>query len=90
MTSVLSEAPFFVRLGVNILIRKLDSQPIIKMSVYDYLWESSDPILKLAAKMVPSMIPTDNVGVLNMVSPAWRVDLNADLQLRYLSFAGRK
>ena len=90
MTSVLSEAPFLVRLGLNILIRKLDSQPIIKMSVYDYLWESSDPILKLAAKMVPSMIPTDNVGVLNMVSPAWTVDLNANLQLRYLSFAGRK
>ena len=68
IASTLSEAPFFLKLGLNILIRRLDSQPVIKMSVYDYLWKNSDPILRLAAKVVPSMIPTDNVGVLDMVS----------------------
>ena len=65
---MLSEAPFFLKLGMNILIRRTDSQPVLKMSVYDFLWKNSDPILQLAAKMVPSMVPTDNVGVLDMVS----------------------
>jgi hypothetical protein len=66
--STLSEAPFFLKIGLNILIRRLDSQPVTKMSVYDYLWKNSDPILQLAAKVVPSMVPIDNVGVLDMVS----------------------
>ena len=39
-----------------------------KMPVYDYLWNNSDPILELAAKVVPSMVPMKNVGVLDMVS----------------------
>jgi len=38
------------------------------MSVYDYLWTNSDPILKLASKVMPSMVPMDNVGVMDMVS----------------------
>jgi hypothetical protein len=46
----------------------MDSQPLLKMSVYDYLWKNSDPILQLAAKLAPSMVPIDNVGVLDMVS----------------------
>ena len=68
ITSFLSEAPFLLKFGLNILIRRLDTQPVSKMSVYDYLLNNSDPLLKLAAKMVPSMIPTENVGVLDMVS----------------------
>jgi hypothetical protein len=66
--STLSEAPFFLKLGLNILIRRLDSQPVLKMSVYNYIWKNSDPILKLASKMVPSMVPMDNLGVLDVVS----------------------
>jgi hypothetical protein len=66
--STLSEAPFFLKFGLNLLIRRMDSQPVLKMSVYDYLWKNTDPILQLAAKMVPWMVPIDNVGVLDMVS----------------------
>jgi hypothetical protein len=46
----------------------MGSQPVQKMSVYDYLWKNSDPILKLVAKMAPSMVPTNNLGLLDMVS----------------------
>jgi len=68
IVSTLSDASFFVKLGMNLLIRRMDSQPLLKMSVYDYLWKNSDPILQLAAKLVPWMVPIDNVGVLDMVS----------------------
>jgi hypothetical protein len=68
IVSTVSEAPFFFKVGLNILLRRMDSQPLRKMSVYDFLWKNSDPILQLAAKVVPTMVPIDNVGVLDMVS----------------------
>ncbi|GFG34115.1 hypothetical protein Cfor_05571, partial [Coptotermes formosanus] len=75
ITSFLSEAPFIVKLGLNILMRRLDSEPALKMSVHDYLWKNSDPLLKLAAKLVPSMVPTDNVGVLDMIYSKFKEDV---------------
>jgi hypothetical protein len=68
ITSILSEASVFLKIGLNILIRGLDSQPVVKMSVYEYLWKNSDQILKVSAKLVPWMVPIENVGVLDMVS----------------------
>jgi hypothetical protein len=68
MTSYLANAPFFVKLGLNLVIRRLDSQPLVNISVYNYLWNNSDPLLTLVSKIAPSMIPLDNVGVLDMVS----------------------
>jgi hypothetical protein len=81
-----------VKLGLNILMRRLDSEPALKMSVHDYLWKNSDPLLKLAAKLVPSMVPTDNVGVLDMVSHGWSLGLHAKspTYVTYCLLAGNK
>jgi hypothetical protein len=68
MATYLAEAPFLVKLGLNLLIRKLDAQPLVKISVYDYLWNNTDPLLKLGHKFAPKFIPFDNVGVFEMVS----------------------
>jgi hypothetical protein len=68
ITSFLSEAMFIVKLGVNLLIRGQDTQPVQKMSVHDYLWKNSDKFLKVVSKVAPWMLPMDNVGVLDMVS----------------------
>jgi hypothetical protein len=74
MTSYLSSAPFFVKLGLNMLIGRFDMQPVVKISVYNYLWNNTNPILKFANTMAPSMVPIDNVGVFHMVSEAWSRD----------------
>jgi hypothetical protein len=68
MTSYLANAPFFVKFGLNLVIRRLDTQPLVKISVYNYLWNNSDELLELGSKIAPSMIPIHNVGVLDMVS----------------------
>lgn len=68
MTSYLENAPFFVKLGLNLVIRRLDTQPMVKMSVYNYLWNNSDALLSLASKIAPTIVPIDNLGVLDMVS----------------------
>jgi hypothetical protein len=68
ITSFLAEANFFVRLGVNLLVRRQDTQPVQKISVYDYLWQNSDTFLQVVSKVAPSMLPIDNVGLLEMVS----------------------
>jgi scavenger receptor class B protein 1 len=67
IATTLSEAPFFLKFALNMLMSRMDSQPVKKMPVYDYLWNNSDPILELAAKVVPSMVPMKNVGVLDMI-----------------------
>lgn len=68
MTSYLSGASFFVKFAFNLVVRKMDMQPLVKISVYDYLWNNSNSLLTFASKMVPNMIPVDNLGVLHMVS----------------------
>lgn len=68
MTSYLANAPFIVKLGLNLVIRRLNTQPMVKMSVYNYLWNNSDPLLTLVSKIAPSMVPIDNLGVLDLVS----------------------
>jgi hypothetical protein len=68
--SYLSNAPFIVKLGLNMAIRNLDMQPLVKISVYNYIWNNSDPLLRFGNKMAPSLMPIDNVGVLHMVSEA--------------------
>ncbi|PNF20587.1 hypothetical protein B7P43_G04866 [Cryptotermes secundus] len=67
IASYLENAPFFVKFGVNLVIRRLDSQPLIKTSVYNYLWNNSDPLLTLASNIAPSIVPVDNLGVLHMI-----------------------
>lgn len=68
IASYLENVPFFLKLGVNLVIRRLDSQPLVKTSVYNYLWNNSDPLLALASNIAPSIIPVDNLGVLHLVS----------------------
>ncbi|KDR20475.1 Scavenger receptor class B member 1 [Zootermopsis nevadensis] len=67
MTSYLSGASFFVKFAFNLVVRKMDMQPLVKISVYDYLWNNSNSLLTFASKMVPNMIPVDNLGVLHMI-----------------------
>jgi hypothetical protein len=74
MTSYLSSAPILAKLGLNMLIRRLDMQPVVKISVYNYLWNNTNPILKFGNRMAPRLVPIDNLGVFHMVSEAWSHD----------------
>lgn len=62
------DAPLFVKMGVNIMMSSARSRPFVKTTIYKYLWNISDPILDIAYRIAPSLVPTKNVGMLSKVS----------------------
>ncbi|XP_074026803.1 platelet glycoprotein 4 isoform X1 [Leptinotarsa decemlineata] len=58
------DAPFLVKFGINLMMRKLQSNPFVKTTIQDFLWNSSDPILDLSQNLAPRLVPTKNVGIL--------------------------
>lgn len=62
------EAPFFTKFGINMMMRSMKSEPFTNSTVYKYLWNETDPMVKFSQKVAPSLVPTQNVGVLARVS----------------------
>lgn len=67
MSSYLSDASFITKLGFNLLQNRLDSQPLMNTTVYNYFWNLSDPLLNVAHQMAPSIVPVKNMGILHQV-----------------------
>ncbi|KAJ8916567.1 hypothetical protein NQ315_000211 [Exocentrus adspersus] len=63
----LYDAPFFTKIGVNLMMHSLKSEPFIKTTVYNYLWNVTDPLLDLAQSLAPNLVPTKNMGILNKI-----------------------
>lgn len=40
----------------------------MKTTVYNYMWNLSDPILTIAEKFAPNMVRSLNIGILDTVS----------------------
>lgn len=66
--SYLWDASFFTRQGVTFLMNRLGSKAFVKLTVDDYFWNFTDPLLKLSNNLLPFLVPTDNVGILHQVS----------------------
>ncbi|KAJ8982555.1 hypothetical protein NQ317_005026, partial [Molorchus minor] len=61
------DASFFMKMGINLMMRSLDSSPFITTSIHNYLWNITDPLLDISEKLAPSLVPTKNVAILNRV-----------------------
>jgi scavenger receptor class B, member 1 len=67
-TTVASELSFFAALALSTLTKALNAQPILNITVYDYLWGYEDNLVKLASNIVPSFITFEKLGLLDRVS----------------------
>ncbi|XP_075218703.1 scavenger receptor class B member 1-like [Lycorma delicatula] len=67
MSSYLWDANFLTKIGFNLLLNKLDSQPILSSTVYNYFWNFSDPLVRVARSIVPHLVPVDNMGILQQI-----------------------
>ncbi|KAF4520710.1 hypothetical protein B566_EDAN012497 [Ephemera danica] len=67
IASYLWDASFFTKLGFNMLMLQYNSEPIVEMSAKDYMWNNSDPLFKMAGKLMPDLVPTTNLGVLHII-----------------------
>lgn len=50
------------------LMRRLSSSPFVEVNVNDYMWNWTDPLVGVAKKIMPSLVPVDNMGILHRVS----------------------
>lgn len=50
------------------LTRRLSSLPFIEIKANDYMWNWTDPLFEVTKKILPSLVPLENIGVLNLVS----------------------
>lgn len=68
VTSAASDISFLAAIAVRTLMRQLDSQVMLKVSVHDYLWGVEDHLVHLASKIIPSVINFEKFGLLDRVS----------------------
>lgn len=61
------DSSMFLKWGVNVLLRSFNGQPLVRMTIEDFLWNATDPILGAAEKLAPTLVPTKNVGLLHTV-----------------------
>ncbi|KAK5644000.1 hypothetical protein RI129_007845 [Pyrocoelia pectoralis] len=67
IASYLWDWNFVTKMGFNYLLRKIESQPIVKTTIYNFLWNFTDPVIDLGHSFFPVMVPTTNLGILTIV-----------------------
>ncbi|CAH2015941.1 unnamed protein product [Acanthoscelides obtectus] len=61
------DAPFYMKMGVNLMMSRSKSSPFVRTTIQNYLWNETDPILDVCQKLAPSLVPTKNVGILDRI-----------------------
>lgn len=56
---------FFAALAVSTLVKTTSSDPLLQLTVKDYLWGYDDPLISLASTVVPTIIPFKKLGLLD-------------------------
>ncbi|XP_068081088.1 scavenger receptor class B member 1 isoform X2 [Anabrus simplex] len=72
ISSYLENSPFFAKIGFKFLLRRLDSKPFTNITVYNYFWNYTDPLLHTARKLAPFLVPVSNMGILNRIYSDFR------------------
>ncbi|XP_034487402.1 scavenger receptor class B member 1 [Drosophila innubila] len=54
----------FAALGLSALTKRLNAQPMLEVSVHDYMWGYEDHLVHLASKFVPSYIDFASFGLM--------------------------
>lgn len=66
-SSAAAKMSFFAALAISTLTSSLNSQPVLNLTVHDYLWGYEDPLVSLGANIIPSIITFDKLGILDRV-----------------------
>lgn len=68
MASMLHNSSVFLNVGLAALARYVDSQPLLNLTVHEYLWGYDDPLVRLASTVLPNWIPFSRLGLMDRVS----------------------
>ncbi|XP_060858229.1 scavenger receptor class B member 1-like isoform X1 [Metopolophium dirhodum] len=64
-SSMLRSSPMFVNVVFNSLVEYQDSQPILDLSVKEFLWGYDDKLVKMASSVLPTWINFSKFGLLD-------------------------
>lgn len=67
-SSAAADMSIFAALALSTLTTTLNAQPMLNLTVHDYLWGYEDTLVKFAASIVPNIITFDSFGILDRVS----------------------
>ncbi|KAJ8977577.1 hypothetical protein NQ317_016103 [Molorchus minor] len=65
IADVVSEKSYFTRLGLNILIRQTNSQPLVQMTAKEFMFGYSNALMTLGNNFMPSWIYFDKLGLID-------------------------
>ncbi|XP_017848941.1 scavenger receptor class B member 1 [Drosophila busckii] len=60
-----AQLSMFAALGLSALTKRLNAQPMLEVSVHEYMWGYEDHLVHLASKFVPSLIDFSSFGIMD-------------------------
>ncbi|XP_055537625.1 scavenger receptor class B member 1 isoform X2 [Wyeomyia smithii] len=67
MAAKLQDSNSFVKWGYRLMLSSSGDQVFLNTTIYNYLWNLTSPIMNSARKIVPFMVPLDNIGILSVM-----------------------
>ncbi|XP_045469204.1 scavenger receptor class B member 1-like [Harmonia axyridis] len=64
MASYFWDSPFFEKFGFNMLVSSSNANVTTQMTIYNYLWNYTEPIVEMGKNIAPKLVPVNNLGVL--------------------------
>lgn len=65
LSTLASDLSFFAAIAVSTLVKTTSSEPLLNLTVNDFLWGYDDSLISLASNVVPSIIPFKKFGLLD-------------------------
>ncbi|XP_046683600.1 scavenger receptor class B member 1-like isoform X1 [Homalodisca vitripennis] len=65
IANVMNDATFFTRVGLNLVIKKTSSEPLVKMTAKEFMFGYKSTLLSLGNTFMPSWIYFDKLGLID-------------------------
>lgn len=67
MAAKLQNSNSLIKWGYRAILASSGDGVFINTTIFNYLWNQTSPIIKSARKIVPFMVPLENIGALSVV-----------------------
>lgn len=67
ITNVMRDASYISRWGLNVLIRRTDTHPLVEMTAREFMFGYESTLVTLGNHVMPSWIKFDKLGLIDRV-----------------------
>lgn len=64
---MVSDDSYFTRLGLNIVIRQTESEPLVQMTAREFMFGYASSLMNLGNKFMPNWITFEKLGLIDRV-----------------------